>query len=449
MPWQYTYCQGLPQPFYLGFAGYMTDPISSLDRKSPYYRWLAALLLVLTVFGPISMDLYLPALPALTAALGAETSLAQLTVTACLLGLAGGQLVAGPLSDRFGRRDPLLIGVAAYVVVSALCAASPTVELLILARLVQGLAGGVGIVIAQAAGRDVYDGDQLIRFYGRLTVIGGFAAIAGPLLGGGLSAVMDWRGLFLVLAAIGALILACVTFAFRETLPKESRTSGGFRQVSRDIRVLFGDRKFVGAVLLQGFVYASLFAYLSGATFVLQGVYGLSPQQYAMAFGLNSAGFMVFGYLAGRSSERWSIRATLVVGLAMCATGAAGILFAGTTHVPLAAVMVSMLLLVSGTAVTSPPSTTIALADYPNIAGAASSFLGAARFAFGGVAAPLVGLAGALSIFPLGLVMAVSILLAAVTGYVCLPHSTRVASPSSANSPAEPLSHETVCVPVD
>ncbi|KUM38293.1 multidrug effflux MFS transporter [Arthrobacter sp. EPSL27] len=424
----------------------MTDSLSFLDQKVRSGPWLAALLLMLTVFGPISMDLYLPALPALTAELGAETSMAQLTVTACLLGLAGGQLIAGPVSDRFGRRRPLLFGVAAYVVVSALCAASPSVELLILARLVQGLAGGVGIVIAQAAGRDVYNGGQLIRFYGRLTVVGGFAAIVGPLIGGALSAVLHWRGLFLVLALIGALILGSVVFGFRETLPKVSRSSGGFEQVRHDIRVLLGDRTFVGAVLVQGFVYAALFAYLSGATYVLQGVYGLSPQQYAMAFGLNSAGFMVFGYLAGRSSEKWSIKGTLTIGLAMCAVGAAGMLLAGLTHVPLAVVMASLLVLVSGTAVTSPPSTTLALAGYPNIAGAASSFLGAARFAFGGVAAPLVGLAGALSILPLGLVMAVSVILAAVTGFAVLPRSTRRA-PSSADS-AEP-SRERVGAPVD
>jgi DHA1 family bicyclomycin/chloramphenicol resistance-like MFS transporter len=127
-------------------------------------RPLAALLGLLTVFGPISMDLYLPVLPALTGDLHAATSTAQLTVTACLLGLALGQVIAGPLSDRFGRRRPLLIGVVAYVVTSVICAISPTIEMLIVARFVQGLAGAVGIVIAQAAGRDVYSGGRLLRF---------------------------------------------------------------------------------------------------------------------------------------------------------------------------------------------------------------------------------------------------------------------------------------------
>src|SRR6185312_4360044 len=132
-------------------------------------RLLPMLLLLLTVFGPISMDLYLPALPALTQELGAATSMAQLTVTACLVGLALGQLVAGPLSDRFGRTMPLYAGVVAYIATSVLCAASPSIESLIAVRLIQGLAGGVGIVIAQAAGRDIYSGGALIRYYGRLT----------------------------------------------------------------------------------------------------------------------------------------------------------------------------------------------------------------------------------------------------------------------------------------
>lgn len=376
-------------------------------------RLLPSVLLLLTVFGPISMDLYLPALPALTEELGAVTSVAQLTVTACLIGLAAGQLIAGPLSDRFGRRGILLIGIVAYILTSVLCALSPSIELLILARLVQGLAGGVGIVIATAAGRDVFEGKALIRFYGRLTVIGGFAAIVGPLLGGLLNTFTDWRGLFVFLAVIGVLILVITLLVFGETLPVEQRTRGGFGQTLHAYRTLLGDRVFLGAVLNQGFLYAALFAYLAGSTFVLQDIYGLTPQWYAAAFGLNSAGHMVFGYLAGRSAERWSIPGTLAIGVVVTGLGAGGLLLAGLEPMPLWIVIVALFALSSGVAITAPPATTLALSDYPQMAGTASSLLGMVRFGFGGIAAPFVGIAGALSILPLGITTVVAVLLAA------------------------------------
>ncbi|MFE5672944.1 multidrug effflux MFS transporter [Agromyces sp. NPDC056523] len=381
----------------------------------PGGRLLPAVLLLLTVFGPISMDLYLPLLPALTLELDAATATAQLTVTACLIGLALGQLVAGPLSDRFGRRRPLLIGVVAYVAASAWCAIAPSVELLIVARLVQGVAGGVGLVIAQAAGRDLYSGGALIRYFGRVTVLSGLAAIVGPLAGGLLATVTDWRGLFVFLAAVGGAILLVVALRFSETLPSDHRTTGGFAHMAAAYRTLLSDRRFVGAVLVSGFVSAALFAYLAGATYVLQGIYGLTPQQYALAFGLNSAGFMVFGWLAARASERWSLHGTLVAGLVMCALGAAGLLASALLALPVAVVIVSLLTMVSGVAVTTPPTTTIALAGFPQIAGTAASLLGMARFAFGGFAAPLVGLAGAGTMLPLGIVTVAGIALAAAS----------------------------------
>jgi DHA1 family bicyclomycin/chloramphenicol resistance-like MFS transporter len=401
-------------------------------------RLLPALLLLLTVFGPISMDLYLPALPALTAELGAVTSVAQLTVTACLIGLAAGQLIAGPVSDRFGRRGILVIGVVAYIATSALCALSPSIELLILARLVQGLAGGVGIVIATAAGRNVLSGAALIRFYGNLTVVGGFAAIVGPLLGGLLNTVTDWRGLFVFLAIIGAVILLVVLRMFPETLPADRRTSGGFGQTLRDYRTLLRDRTYLGAVLNQGFLYAALFAYLAGSTFVLQDIYGLTPQWYAAAFGLNSAGHMLFGSLAGRSAHRWSIAGTLGLGVGVTGLGAVGLLVAGITPMPLWVVIVSLFALSSGVAMSAPPATTLAMADYPQMAGTASSLLGMVRFGFGGLAAPLVGVAGALSILPLGITAVGAVLLAAASCLVLAgPRTSRtLTSPSQAPSMA-------------
>lgn len=377
-------------------------------------RPLAVVLGLLTIFGPISMDLYLPVLPALTAELQSTTSVAQLTITACLLGLAIGQLVAGPLSDRFGRRTPLLIGVVAYTVTSVLCALSPTIETLVLARFVQGLAGAVGIVIAQAAGRDVYSGGKLIRYYGRLTVLGGLAAIIGPVIGGQLATFTDWRGVFLFLAGVGVAILVASLVVFRETLPKDHRITGGLSHTLNDFRRLLADRMFVGAVLITGFTYSAIFAYLSGATYILQGMYGLSPQEYSLAFGLNSLGFVIFGFIAGRLAEHWSERGTLALGLAMALAGALGLLATALLNLPLTAIILSLLTMVSGVAVTSPPATSLALKDYPEIAGTASSLLGLARFAFGGLAAPLVGIGGANDPVPFGIVAAASAAAAAL-----------------------------------
>ena len=190
----------------------------------------------------------------------------------------------------------------------------------------------------------------------------------------------------------------------------------GFAHTLRDFRRLLADRVFVGAVLITGFTYSAIFAYLSGATYILQGVYGLSPQGYSFAFGLNSLGFMVFGFIAGRLSERWSERGTLIVGLIMTAAGALGLLATALLHLPLVAIVLSLFTMVSGVAVTSPPATSLALKDYPDIAGTASSLLGLARFAFGGFAAPLVGIGGATDAVPFGLVAAAS----AAAAVLCL-----------------------------
>ena len=388
----------------------MTGPVT----VRPVSRSLALVLALLTVFGPISMDLYLPVLPRLAADLDAGTSAAQLTITACLVGLAAGQIIAGPLSDRFGRRRPLIIGVSSYVVASVACALSPSIEILIAARLLQGLAGATGVVIAQAAGRDLYSGAALVRYYGRLTVLAGCAAIVGPLVGGQLARLTDWRGIFVFLAAVGAAILLAVLLIFRESLPIESRTAGGLSHFRANVRVLLADRRFLGTALTISFLNGAVFAYLSGATFVLQGIYGLTPQQYSYAFGLGSLAYVLSGFVSGRLSERWSSTGTLAPGLGIAVTGAAGILAAGIAGLPLWVILASIVLLTSGVATSTPPATALALADYARVAGTAASLLGLGRYAFGAIAAPLVGLAGEHTAVPLGVVaLACSVLAAA------------------------------------
>lgn len=380
-------------------------------------RGVPVILALLTVLGPASMDLYLPVLPALARDLGSSTSSAQLTMTTCLLGLALGQVLAGPVSDRYGRRRPLILGLVIFVIASALCAFSTSVAVLIALRLVQGLAGAVGLVIAQAAGRDIYEGRQLTRYYGRIVVLSGLAAIVAPVIGGPLATVLDWRGFFVVLAAIGGVVLLSVVFGFRETLPVGHRVSGGARSTGGHVRTLAGDRLFLGAMLASAFTSAAYFAYLAGASFVLQDIYALSPAAYSLVFGLNAAGFALFGFLGGRAAERWSERLALILGLGVIAVGAGGLLATALIHLPLPFAVVSFFAIAAGAAAVSPPATSLALADYPQFAGTASSILGVTRFAAGALTAPLVGLGGSMTMVPLGIVTVASTTLAA-TAYV-------------------------------
>ena len=207
----------------------------------------------------------------------------------------------------------------------------------------------------------------------------------------------------------------------RRFRPNAAHAAGSGRRCTT-IRTLLSDRVFLGAVLNQGFLYAALFAYLAGSTFVLQDIYGLSPLGYALAFGLNSAGFMTFGYLAGRAAERWSIAGTLAIGILVAgARRARSARRRASSPMPLWVVIVSLFLLAAGVAISSPPATTLALVEYPQMAGTASSLLGMVRFGFGGIAAPLVGVAGALSILPLGIVTTVAVLLAGAAYLLCSP----------------------------
>jgi len=234
---------------------------------------LLLILGVLSAFGPLSIDMYLPALPALSRDLRASAAQTQLTLSACLLGLALGQLLAGPLSDALGRRRPLLIGVAAYAVASLLCVLAPSVGVLILLRFVQGLAGAAGIVIARAIVRDLHAGLAAARYFSLLMLVNGLAPILAPIIGGQLLRLTSWRGVFGLLAAIGALLLLAVATGLRETLPRADRHVGGVPATLATFRQLAADRLFVAYALSSGLALAAMFAYISGSPFVLEGRY--------------------------------------------------------------------------------------------------------------------------------------------------------------------------------
>lgn len=360
---------------------------------------------LLSMFGPISLDLYLPSLPELAGDLGTSTSSAQLTITACLLGLAVGQLVAGPLSDQFGRRRPLLIGLVAYLLTSLACAFAPTIEVLLVLRLLQGLSGAAGLVIARAVARDLYEGRALLIFFSRLILVSGLAPVIAPLIGGQLALVMDWRGIFAVLAGFGLVLVVAGLVGVPESLPPERRSAGGLRANLAGFAELLADRLFLGAAFASGFAGAAMFAYIAGSTFVLQRIYGMSPQGFSYAFGVNALGIMAMSQVGARLARRWRAVQVLGLGLGLNLIGAVGVLVCVVSGAGLTTLLVALWVMVSSVGLVFPTATTIALADYPHQAGRASSLLGLGQYIAGAFAAPLVGLAGEQTAVPLGVVV--------------------------------------------
>ncbi|WP_371671910.1 multidrug effflux MFS transporter [Streptomyces sp. NBC_00289] len=373
----------------------------------------------LTATPPLAMDMYLPSLPEVTDALHAPAATVQLTLTACLAGMALGQLVVGPMSDRWGRRRPLLAGLAVYVVATVLCAFAPTVEFLVAFRLAQGLAGAAGIVIARAVVRDLYDGVAMARFFSSLMLISGVAPIVAPLIGGQILRVTDWRGVFVVLTVVGVLLAGVVWAKLPETLEPAERHAGGVGEALGSMRRLLSDLPFTGYMLAGGFAFAALFAYIAASPFVIQEIYGASPQTFSLLFGLNSVGLVVVGQINGKVLVgRVSLDRVLGAGLLVVIAAATVLLLmsAGAFgEVGLAPVAAALFVLMSAMGVTLPNSQTLALMRTRHSAGSASALLGTTSFLIGAIASPLVGIAGDHTAVP----MAVVQLAAALVALIC------------------------------
>jgi DHA1 family bicyclomycin/chloramphenicol resistance-like MFS transporter len=404
----------------------MSHPSPLSERYNPSSRlWTAIILGSLAAFGPLSLDMYLPALPKLASELNATTSVTQLSLTACLLGLALGQLIAGPISDVRGRRLPLIVGVAIYAIVSILCVYSPSIEVLIILRFIQGLAGAAGIVISRASARDLYSGVELTRFFALLMLVNGAAPILAPILGAEVLQFTSWRGVFGVLCLSGILMLLGVIFGLKETLPVERRSRGGIRNSLKTFRRLLRDSTFMGYALTQGFVMAAMFAYISGSSFVLQELFGVSPQIYSLIFGINGAGIIIAGQIAGRLAGRVKERKLLGAGLVLSTSGGLLLLVTALTHQGLYLIIPALFLVVSSVGIIATMTSSLALQNQGQSAGTASALLGMLSFIIGGIVAPLVGIGGTLTILPLAIVIAV-LVLAAVTCFVFLSKKTSI-----------------------
>ncbi|QBD83605.1 Bcr/CflA family efflux MFS transporter [Ktedonosporobacter rubrisoli] len=355
--------------------------------------------------GPLSTDMYLPALPVLSHELGATMSQTQITLTATLLGMALGPLLIGPLSDARGRRGPLLIGMSCYVVLSLLCLIAHSIGLLIVLRFAQGFAASAGIVIALAIARDLYAGRALARCVSLLMMVNFLAPIVAPVLGGLLLSFTSWRGVFVSLALFGIALVLVVAFGLSETLPPARRQDGGFSASLAEFRFLLFNGRFVGCALSLGFTFTAIFVYIASSPFIFENIYGLSPQSTSLVFGVIALGIPITAQLNARLLTRISAQELLIWGASAIALGSIALIAAVITGVGLIGVLPSCFLIVTSVGLITPNATALALSK-ARAAGSASALLGVLQIGLAVVVAPLIGLAGSKSALPMAATIA-------------------------------------------
>lgn len=369
-----------------------TTLVTPDHARSPYAR-LALILGTLAAFGPLSIDMYLPALPTIAAEFGVTTAAVQQTLSAFFIGLALGQLFYGPISDRIGRRAPLLFGCAMYTVVSMGCAFAPSVGGLLGLRFLQALGSSAGMVIGRSVVRDRFDERESARMYSLLVLVMGIAPITAPLIGGQLLIAFGWRSIFWVLAAFGLLCFALVWFGLEESLPKEQRTREGLGHALAAYGGLLTDGRYMGFALAGGLASAAMFAYISGSPFVFIELNNVPPEQFGFLFGLNA-----FGLIAVSQLNRWLLTKYTSVHLlsgALSVTAGASLLLFGATLAGIGGfplLLALLFLTIASTGMVGPNAMALAMAPYGRKAGSASALLGATQFVAGALAGALVGL---------------------------------------------------------
>lgn len=378
------------------------------DALHPRARTTVVVILgLLVALGPFTTDLYLPAFPAVQAAFGTTDVAIQLTLSATVLGFALGQVVVGPISDRFGRRTPLLVATSVHVLACLGAAVAPNVELLAVLRLLQGVGAAGGGVVAAAMVRDLFHGHRLVRMLANMALVSGAAPILAPLIGSQLLAVLDWRGLFVCLAVYGSAALTLASLRIRETRTADARSRAAHDTARGRYAAVLGDRVFLGAMVVGAMNGAGLFSYLAVSPFLLQGAYGLSPQQYGLVFATNSVGVIGGAQLSARVMRRvgpqWILVGTISVQLL-----SAGALLTTLLHpAPLVAVLVPLGLFMTACGFTFPCVQVLGLMHHGEEAGTAASLLGLGNFGLAALTPVIVGVLGASAASSIGVVAAV------------------------------------------
>ncbi|HWI21306.1 MAG TPA: multidrug effflux MFS transporter [Baekduia sp.] len=359
------------------------------------------------MIGPLSIDAYLPAFPRIADEFGVGASAVQFTLSTYMLGSIAGVVLTGPLSDRFGRKGPMLCCLMLFGIASLACAFATSIELLAAARVLEGFAAAAAGVLLVATVRDRASGVEGARIQSWLVTVMMVAPIVGPLMGSGILAVASWRWIFVLLAGCAALWTLVIATCFRETLPPERRHAADVRQAFRGLRLL-ADRRFLAPAIAAGVSLGALMAYLAGSSLVLQGAYGLSPEQFAVLFGLNAFGIMLATGLNRRLLHRFAPFQIMVGGM-FASAAAALMLLAGAGLAPdtLVAVALPLAFLVASWALIQPNAIVLIMHDHATHAGTASSCLRVLQACLSAVIAPLAGIGAATSALPLAVLIAV------------------------------------------
>lgn len=389
---------------------------SAVAGESPSSRRLLIVVLAsLTAFGPMSVDMYLPALPAIAHDLGADDAHVQLTLGAFFLGFGGGQLLYGPIADRFGRKVPLLAGLILFIAASVGCALSRSLDALIAFRLLQAMGGCAGPVLARAVVRDLYGRDQAARVLSLMVLIMGLAPLFAPLLGGQVLHFLGWRAIFWTLAAFGGACVAATVLVVPESLPFDRRHRGNVLSMVFRYGALLRHRGYLAYAFCGALVYGGMFAYLSGSPFVFITLYGVTPEHYGLLFGANVLGILGAAAINARIVIRFGVDRLLMAGLwlaALSGIALTSIAFVGWGGLPL--LFAPLFFFIASTGFVGANSMAGALAIFPDRAGVASALIGTIQFGMGALAtailsimsdgtarpmAGLIGLMGLLAIF--------------------------------------------------
>lgn len=354
--------------------------------------FLLTILGVLAAFGPFVTDMYLPALPSMGIFFNTNAALVQLGLTGSLLGLAFGQLIVGPLSDKYGRRVPLLFSLWLFVVSTIACIFSPTIGLFIFFRVIQGIAGAGGIVLSRSIATDYFTGKELAKAFAMISAVNGLAPICAPVAGGVLLKFTGWQGIFVVLLLLGFLLIVLCS-RLKESLPDEKRNPASVWSTFATFLPLLRKKRFMLYVLLQAFVMGVVFAYISSSPFILQNHYHLSPLAYSLCFAGNAIALIIGTSVAASfRSVQNGVRLGLV-GMAVLSVGVASTLILDGS-LWIFEVVLFLMLIFGGLLL--PATTVLALENEREMAGTASAILGAMTFVAGGIVSPLVGVGNTL-----------------------------------------------------